>query len=115
MNNSYIIKDNILEAPENIDNSAMLRQQEQELLEVIEAIKVIRSSSSWKVLETKMLRPTLETATRKLIKEKDLNKIFHIQGQIEWLQQFADINKVYSAMENSLKGIKNSLKKLNNG
>lgn len=110
MNNSYIIKDNILEAPENIDNSATLHKQEQELLEVIEAVKHIKASAYWKVLEEKMLRPTLDKAVRKLIKEQDTNKIFHIQGQIEWLQQFADINKVYAAMENTLQGIRNSLK-----
>jgi len=110
MNNSKIIKDNILEAPENIDNSAVLRKQEQELLEVIEAIESIKASNYWKLLEQKMLMPTLETAQRKLVKESDVNKIFHLQGQIEWLEQFADLNNTLLGLRNKLLGIRNSLK-----
>ena len=68
MNNSYIIKDNILEAPENIDNSPLLRKEEQELLEVIEAIESIRTSNYWKVLEEKVFSRELGILQRLLNK-----------------------------------------------
>ena len=110
MNNSKIIKDNILEAPENIDNSAMLRKQEQELLEVIEAIESIKSSNYWKVLEKKVWTPSLDTLQRQLNKEKEVNQIFQLQGQIKWAEKVADLDKMSKMMRNTLQGLKNSLK-----
>lgn len=109
MNNSKIIKDNILEAPENIDNSAMLRQQEQELLEVIEAIEAIKSSNYWKVLESKVFSVELNTLQRLLCKEKDTTVMFRLQGQIVGVEKFT-MDKMLSFKMNELLAIRNSLK-----
>ena len=110
MNNSKIIKDNIREVPENIDNSAPLRQQEQELLEVIEAIESIKSSNYWKLLEKKLWIPSLVNLQRQINKEKDVNQIFQLQGQIKWAEKVTDLNKMSIMMRNTLQGLRNSLK-----
>ena len=110
MNNSKIIKDNILEAPENIDNSAMLRKQEQELLEVIEALENIKASNYWKLLENKVWIPSLDNLQRQLNKEKEINQIFQLQGQIKWVEKIANLDQMLLISRNKLTGIRNSLK-----
>jgi hypothetical protein len=110
MNNSKIIKDNILEAPENIDNSAAYRKQEQELLEVIEALENIKASNYWKLLEKKVWIPSLETLQRQLNKEKEVNQIFQLQGQIKWVEKIADLETMLLITRNKLTGIRNNLK-----
>ena len=111
MNNSKIIKDNILEVPESIDNSPLLRQQEQELLEVIEALEHIKSSNYWKVLEKKVWIPSLETLQRQLNVAKEVNQIFQLQGQIKWAEKVSNLDKMSQMTRNTLTGIRNSLKK----
>ena len=110
MNNSYIIKDNILEAPENIDNSPLLRKEEQELLEVIEAIESIRTSNYWKVLEEKVFSRELGILQRLLNKEKDPTTMFRLQGQIIGVEKFI-MDKMLTYKRNELLTVRNSLKK----
>ena len=110
MNNSFIIKDNILEAPENIDNSPLLRKEEQELLEVINAIDNIKQSNYWKVLEDKVFNGELSKLQRMLCKEKDPTVMFSLQGQIAGVEKFT-MDNLLTFKRNELLAIRSSLKK----
>ena len=107
MNNSFIIKDNILEAPENIDNSPLLRKEEQELLEVINAIDNIKQSNYWKVLEDKVFSWELSKLQRMLCKEKDPTVMFRLQGQITGVEKFT-MDNLLTFKRNELLAIRNS-------
>jgi hypothetical protein len=110
MNNSKIIKDNILEVEPPVENEELLRRQETELLEVIEAIESIKSSNYWKTIEKKVWLPTLAILQRNLNKEEDSTKIYRLQGKIEWVSKIADLDKLAQVNRKILEGVRNSLK-----
>ena len=109
MNNSKIIKDNILEEPKNEVNEELLRQQEKELLEIIEAMESIKSSNYWKLLEQKVWLPALEILQRNLNKEEDATKIYRLQGKIEWAEKFVLLDKMAVQNRKILEGIRAKL------
>ena len=109
MNNSKIIKDNILEEPKEEVNVELLRKQESELLEIIEAMESIKSSNYWKLLEQKVWLPALEILQRNLNKEEDATKIYRLQGKIEWAEKFVSLGDMALQNRKILEGIRAKL------
>ena len=109
MNNSKIIKDNVLEEPKNEVNEELLRKQETELLEIIEAMESIKSSNYWKLLEQKVWLPALEILQRNLNKEEDATKIYRLQGKIEWAEKFVLLDNMALQNRKILEGIRAKL------
>jgi hypothetical protein len=111
MNNSKVIKDNLEELEEETTgegNKPLLRQQEMELLEIIEAIENIKSSGYWKKLEEKVFSVELSKLQSLLCQEKDPTVMFRLQGQIVGVKKF-DLEKMLSVRRNELALVRSSL------
>lgn len=109
MNNSSLGLDVKLEPEKQIDISPWLRQKEQELVQVIEALQNIASSSYWKVLKQKVFDGVLESLQRKISNESDDKEIYRLQGQIAWAEKYSNLDKLIEIYRKELQGIKKQL------
>ena len=111
MNNSTVRQFTINES--KVDVSPMLRQKEKELLEIIDAIQNIYSSSYWKVLEEKVFSGLVEGLDRKLRTESDHQKSAWLQGAISIAEKYQDFKKFEETYRLELTRVRSSLQ--NNG
>lgn len=89
MNNSKIAIDNALTDEPVVDVSPQIRQRETELIEIIEAIKHIRSSDYWKLLQEQVFHKDLDRLTRQLRSERDTIEMYRLQGQVTWAEKYS--------------------------
>jgi hypothetical protein len=109
MNNSQIIE-STLEEEQSIDIAPMLRQRQEEIVKIIEAIDSVSQSSYWKILENSVFQPLLNTMVNQLCTEKDDKQMRWIQGRIDVLSKYADFKAFGEAYRLELKGIEKKLK-----
>ena len=109
MNNAKLTENTLTEEPE-VDVKPMLRQRQEEVVKIIEAIDSISQSNYWKFLERELFQPTLNSAVNQLCTEKDDKKMFWLQGKIEVLSKYADFRMFSEAYRMELKKIEQQLK-----
>lgn len=114
MNNSFIATENILDEP-IIDTSAILRQRQTELLEIIKAIETISKSSEWQSLKRLIFDNKLEGLEKQLKIESTKNElnapeIYRLNGQLIWAKRYSDFYKLAEVYKTELNNI---TKKLN--
>lgn len=108
MNNSFVARQNIEEEPV-IDRKPMLRQRETEILELLEAIKGLRSSGLWNVLQAGIILPQRELLARRLRNEKDPVEMYRIQGNLAGIEKSTDLARMESSLRNELETIRRQL------
>lgn len=108
MNNSKIAFESI-EPEIDMDKIPILRKQVQEIGAVVEALEKISSSSYWKVLKERIFDDVLENLTNKLKREKEINEIFRLQGQITMGEKHLDLASMLDLYRNRLQNIKKTL------
>lgn len=100
MNNSFIATQNVsLELEEPVDNTVILRQQETELLQIMEALEAVTKTPAWQTLQTKVFGGVLESLLRRREQEivkKPLNgpMIHSLNGQIEWAEKYSNLSSL---------------------
>ncbi len=110
MNNSQIAMENIsLELENNVDIKPTLRAKEQDLVEIIEAIEKVSSSSYWKTLKLKVLDGVLSSLQTRIKNEKNPTEIYRLQGQIIWAEKYCDLEKLAQAYQNELLNLRTKL------
>lgn len=110
MNNSKIAADNVFEEEAEVDIEPMLRARRQELTDILEALGHITASSYWKVLEEKVFLGARELLEKKLRVEKDSQEICRLQGQLAWMDKYAELSKLTEVYRKELERINNQLK-----
>lgn len=110
MNNSKIALDTglDLELEEKRDVKPALREQENKLVDIIEAIEHVTNSNYWRVLQEREFLPDLEALKTHLAEERDEVKIYRLQGQIEKARKF-DLSKLLLVKRNELLSIRKKL------
>jgi ERCC4-related helicase len=114
MNNSKLTMENVpLSEEKAADFTPYLRQQETELVEVIEALEAIKGSKYWKLLEERVFKGVHESLHRKMRNEKDSKELFRLQGQLIWADKYADLGNLIEANKKILQRVKQELAKVN--
>lgn len=93
MNNAFVIETE--EQSKDVD--VRLGMRENELVRLIEAIRVVRASDGWSTLKKYVFTGVLESLEKKLVTEASkmpLNEkeIYSLQGQIGWAKKYADLD-----------------------
>lgn len=109
MNNSkFAIEYNALTEEEAVDQKPMFRQRETDLVEIIEALRHIRASNYWKVLEAKVFTKEFNSLQKQLRNEKNPTEIYRLQGRITQAEKF-DLEKELQAREMELRRIREQI------
>lgn len=119
MNNSRLVIDTVsltTDTEEKIDRTPWLRQREQELIKVIEAITRINDSDDWRVLKSEVFEGLEESLLKRLnieAERPELNQpeIHRLQGQLIWAKKYADFKSLGEFFKMELQGIRKQLKK----
>lgn len=107
MNNSKIALDNVnVFFEETVDMTPSLRQREQDIVAIIEALQAVKGSEFWKTLQNKVFNGILEALQRRIRSEKNPTEIYRLQGQIVWAEKYTDLNKLLQAYQNELQQIR---------
>lgn len=109
MNNAKLIENSLAEE-EPADITPMLRERQQEIVKLIEAIDAIAQSNYWKFIEEKVFQGALQSSVNQLCVEKDSRQVAHLQGKIEVLSKYADFKGFSEAYRLELKNIEVKLK-----
>lgn len=91
----------------------VLRQQE--LQAIIKAFDALEKSREWQIVKEKVYRPSLQSIERQMLlasreKEIDLNKIYHLQGELAWASKYTDTDKYIEYLKKELENINSKLK-----
>lgn len=92
-----------------MDTSPWLRQREQEILAILEAIDSVASSNYWKVLEEKVFKGLTEGLDRKLRTEANPQKSAWLQGAISISEKYEDFKKFGETYRRELANVRNNL------
>ena len=109
MNNSKIVAENTLVEELGIDKKPVLNQRRQEVTDILEALSHITASSYWKVLEEKVFSGAKGVLEKKLRVEKDSQEICRLQGQLAWMDKYAELSKLTEVYRKELERLNNQL------
>lgn len=98
MNNSRISLDNVFDEPE-VDRKPQLREQESELVKIIEALGKVAGSKDWSTLKNTVFAGVVETLETKLKAEAskddpDKMVLAKINGQLVWARKYVDLDSL---------------------
>lgn len=105
MNNSFIALQNLSEEVP-VENKRFLQKRAGELTDIVEALRAIRGSKHWKLLEEKVWSEVSQTLQKRLRSENNLQEINRLQGQIQWADKYLKLVEVEKAFTNELEIIK---------
>lgn len=119
MNNSFIAQNSLeiehvsLELETAVD-VAEFRKKETELIQIIEAIKVIAESHEWKLLKTKIFDGVVEGLKKQRdfeVEKKPLNGpvIHSLNGQLAWAKKYSDFSKLADIYKLELENVRKVL------
>lgn len=115
MNNSKLALDSIpLVIEKEFDRTPDLRQREEQLTKIIEAIQTIAGSKEWGTLKIEIFDELVKRLKRELLHEsrmEDLkpNKLNRIAGELKWAEKYSDLSKLEQQYRVELKGIRLNL------
>lgn len=108
MNNSYIALQSFTEeAP--VETKRFLQKRAGELSDIVEALRAIRGSKHWKLLEEKVWQEVRDALQKRLRSESNLQEINRLQGQILWADKYLNIGEVEKAFTNELEIVKSQI------
>lgn len=112
MNNSTIAFDD-LEKP-TLDIKSLLRQRQQELVNIIESIEAVLGTKEYRALQLLVLNGVVESIEKRLnteIKKNilDTPEIYRLNGQLTWANKYADLNKLMDSYKLELNSLRNKL------
>lgn len=106
MNNSIFTN----ETPEAVvDIKPMLRERQVEVVEILEAIENIKSSSYWNVLQQKVFSKRTALLIKKLKNAEDTKDMFRLQGMIQESELRTDLATLSLSLRKELESIKSQL------
>lgn len=115
MNNSRITLDvETLSEDKTLDIKPKLREREQKLLNLIEAIRAVSKTREWGTLKTELFETLVHSLERDLRTEAkkedpDTRKLNRLSGQLKWAERYADLNKLEEVFKVELTGLRKQL------
>lgn len=109
MNNSLIS-----EEEKELERLPWLRQREQEVIVIIEALNRVAASQDWGILRDEIFDGTVENLEKRMRTETDkseLNQseIHRLQGQLIWARKYADLGSLAEFFKTELVGIRKQI------
>lgn len=107
MNNSLLT----VEEDKPIDRIPWLREREQVVIKIIEALNRVNESQDWGILRDEIFDGTVENLEKRMKSETDkseLNQseIHRLQGQLIWARKYADLGSLVEFFKLELVGIR---------
>lgn len=115
MNNASLAIDFVaLQEPHAVDPAPLLREREEKLTKIIEAIRGVQQSQDWSTLKTQIfddLVPSLERDMKNESKKDEPSplKLTRLAGQLKWAERYADLGKLESVYRLELSNIRKQL------
>lgn len=115
MNNSKLALDSVsLENEQPRDIKPELRQKEERLVKIIEAIQGIEQSKDWSTLKTEMFDELPKQIRKEMLSEArkenpDTHKLNRLSGELKWAEKFADLSKFEASQRVELSRIRTML------
>lgn len=115
MNNSKLAIDSV---PLTLDRPTVdkprLREQEQELALITDALRKVQASREWSTLKEKVFDGLVDSLTKELHREArketpDALKLNRIAGQLIWAEKYADLPKLEDGFRLQILNIKKQL------
>lgn len=115
MNNSKFAIESVqikLEEP-SVDKSK-LREFEQDLSDIIGAIRTIAATKEWSSLKIKVFDPLVTTLNRDITQEAkkeipDTLKLNRLAGQLKWAEKYSNLDKLEDMFRMQLLNVKKQL------
>lgn len=97
-----------------VDNTPALREQEQKVLKIIEALQGVQKSKHWSTLKIELFDPlvaTLESGIKDEAKKEqpDTLKLNRLAGQLRWAEKYSDLGKLEKVFKTELTRIRKNL------
>ncbi len=115
MNNSKLALDSIdITEEQRVDIKPQLRQREERLLKIIEAIQGVNKTVEWSTLKIEVFDNLINVLEKDLKDEArkenpDLLKLSRIGGQLKWAEKYADLSKLENGYRQELTGLRKNL------
>lgn len=93
----------------------LLRDEQNKLIRLIEALEKLESNKEWKVVRELVFDKSVTAIERQmqneaLNKEINTNALYKLQGEWVWAKQYSDVDRFVSTLKKQLEDIKNRLK-----
>jgi hypothetical protein len=97
------------------DVKLQLAKRHAEIVKMIEAFTTLAKTKEWEVLEELVFKKSLRVIENQLIqgtltKEIDTNKLYRLQGEWSWANQYSNINKFMEVLKKQLEEINKKIK-----
>lgn len=115
MNNSRIALDtNAFSDQKPVDIRPQLREREEKLVKIIEAIRGLKQTAHWSTLKTELFDSLEVSLRRDLLREakkdnRDITRLDRLAGQLIWAERYANLDKLEEAFKVELSGLKQKL------
>lgn len=114
MNNSRLVIEPTLSDKPKEDVQEKLREREQKLVHIIEAIQALAQSKDWGSLKTEVFDGLTRSLKSRLYDEAkkespDTGKLNRITGQLIWAEKYSDLSKLESQYRVELTRIRQHL------
>ncbi len=100
MNNSKLSIDSLSLTQETpVDHTAKFRQEEGELVQIIDNLQVVQSSKEWSSLKEKVFDPLVNSLERDLNYEAkkeipDPLRLNRLAGELKWAERYSNLKKL---------------------
>lgn len=115
MNNSRFALDSVsLKIEEPTLNEDLLKQREQKLVRIIEAIREIQDTKSWSSLRSELFDNLPDNLNKQINQEAkklnpDTNRLNRLAGELKWAEGFSDLKKLEEIHMVELQSIRKQL------
>jgi len=111
MNNSKLTIDGFtLQEDVQVDVRPHLRQQQESVVSVLEALEAVNRSQHWQTLQSKVFQESLGLLQKQIRNEKDPKELFRIQGKLNWGEKYTNLEDLILEYRRRLENIKNQIK-----
>lgn len=113
MSNNSLLPEDQSDSLGKEEQISLLRQTQEKLVKIIDAIQNIAASTYWKTLNDEIFSDLLASLQRRLVKEDDQKEVNRLQGQIIWAQKFSSFQSLGEVYRKELGRITHQLEELN--
>lgn len=114
MNNSFIAMQNLELEEKPKSNLETFRNQEQELVAIIDACMKLANNPDWQTLKEKIFDGVVISIKKRReieIEKQPINgpKVHHLNGQLEWAKKYSDILSLANIYKQELDNVRSKI------
>ena len=97
------------------DSEQKLRDRQQDLIKILEAIDELLQVKAWQTLEELVFKPLVDRTENRLLNEAKADPLnpgmmLKLQGELTWARRYSDLKSYAEMLKKELLGIKENLK-----